>query len=80
MLALTGSVLAAQTYYFSSETGDDANSGLSVNEPLASLGAVNALALSPGDEVRLFCGETWRFDPMQITRSGIAGSPIVYTS
>ena len=41
---------------------------------------LHARTLQPGDEVRLFCGETWRADPLIVTRSGSPGLPIVFSS
>lgn len=72
--------VAATVYYVSSETGDDADDGESVEDAFATLDHVNGLALQPGDEVRLLCGETWRADPLIVTRSGSAGNPIVVSS
>ncbi len=37
------------TYYVSSSTGDDSNNGLSENNPFATIGKANSLALQPGD-------------------------------
>ena len=78
-LGLTVSAHAA-TYYVSSATGNDADDGLTPQNAFASISHVNSLALQPGDEVRLLCGETWRTDPLIITRSGSAGVPIIYSS
>ncbi|MCG8456069.1 MAG: hypothetical protein MI919_07290 [Holophagales bacterium] len=80
LLVLLASPAAATTYYVSSETGNDANPGTSAAAPLRTLAAVNALALAPGDEVRLFCGQSWVADPLVITRSGSSGARIVYRS
>jgi hypothetical protein len=78
-LLLSGQVLAA-TYYVSADSGDDDNNGQSSGAPFETLGRVNDLDLQPGDEVRLFCGETWRADPLEITDSGTASQPIVFTT
>jgi parallel beta-helix repeat protein len=88
ILSLTGLPVAAQsrlapsgiTYYVSSSLGNDSNNGLSENSPYASVGKVNSLELQPGDIVRFKCGDTWRTDPLNITRSGSAGQPITFTS
>ncbi len=79
-LALFASSAGATTYYVSSATGSDGNGGLSPADAFATAAHVSSLALGPGDEVRFFCGETWRADPLIITRSGSAGSPIVFSS
>jgi hypothetical protein len=51
LLALfAGSSLGA-TDHFVSGAGDDANSGLTIAEPWATLDRVNAALLSPGDRV-----------------------------
>ncbi|MFN7974352.1 MAG: right-handed parallel beta-helix repeat-containing protein [Acidobacteriota bacterium] len=70
----------AATYYVSSSTGSDGNNGTSPSTPFATIAKVNTLALAPGDEVRFFCGDTWRMDPLIITKSGSAGAPIVFST
>ena len=67
-------------YYVSSETGDDANDGLAPGAAFETITHINSLALQPGDEVRLLCGELWRVQTLVVTRSGSAGSPIVFSS
>ncbi len=68
------------TYYVSSSAGDDANDGLSEAAPLASLDAVNQLAVGPGDTVALRCGDVWRAEILHVTRSGAADNYLTYTS
>lgn len=81
LLALACSVPAYGAVYFvSSQTGDDGNDGLSPESAFETITHVNSLALQPGDEVRLACGETWRAQTLVATRSGSPGSPIVYSS
>ena len=70
----------ATTYYVSSASGLDSNNGQSPATPFASVARVNAISLQPGDEVRFFCGETWRADPLAVEESGALDQPIVYTS
>jgi parallel beta-helix repeat protein len=87
-LSLTGLPMATHgqelpsgaTYYVSSSLGNDSNTGLSESSPIASVSKVNSLALQPGDIVRFKCGDTWRADPLIITRSGSAGQPITFSS
>jgi hypothetical protein len=67
---------APATYYVSSSAGSDSNSGTSASAPIASLAKASALALEPGDRLLLRCGDTWRGEMLEITRSGQAGSPI----
>lgn len=70
----------AVVYYVSSSLGDDANDGLSQATPLASVSKVNSLTLAPGDRVLFRCGDTWRADPLTLTRSGSSTSPIAFGS
>ncbi len=72
--------MAPVTYYVSFASGNDDNSGTLPTKPLKTLQAVNDLELNPGDKVLLACGETWRADPLIITRSGTSGSPITFSS
>ena len=70
----------AATYYVSSSSGDDGNSGTTVGSPVKTIAKVNTLNLQPGDEVRLVCGDIWRAERLVVTRSGSAGQPITFTS
>jgi uncharacterized repeat protein (TIGR01451 family) len=67
-------------YYVSSSAGDDDNDGLSEATPFTTVGKVNSLDLQAGDTVLFRCGDVWRADPLQITRSGSAGLPITLSS
>ena len=69
---------AGQTYYVSLSGGSDDNDGLSEGAPLATVGKVNSLDLQPGDRVLFKCGDIWRADPLIITQSGSADSPITF--
>ena len=71
---------SGETYYVSSESGNDANDGLAPGSAFETLGQINGMALQPGDEVRLLCGEIWRAQSLVITRSGSAGNRIVFSS
>ena len=77
---LVSAPLWATTYYVSSVTGSDGNSGQSPGAPFASVARVNQVALQPGDEVRFFCGEAWRADPLSVEESGTAAQPILFSS
>ena len=66
----------AITYYVSSSIGSDANSGTSEGAAFATVGKVNSLNLQPGDSVLFRCGDTWRGEMLNITKSGAAGLPI----
>jgi len=70
----------AVTYYISASGGDDQNSGLSEATPLRTIAKVNGLSLQPGDQVLFKCGDTWRGERLDVTRSGLAGQPITYAS
>lgn len=80
LLAIFAAPASATVYYVSAVTGNDADSGLSPADAFRTLARVNGLALAPGDQVRLLCGETWRADPLIVVRSGSSGSPITFTS
>ena len=67
-------------YYVSNDTGSDAFDGLSPGTAFQTVGHINGLSVVPGDEVRFLCGETWRVQTLVITRSGSAGTPIVFSS
>jgi hypothetical protein len=79
VLALTPAAGAA-TYYVSSSSGNDGNSGTSTGSPFRTIAKVNTLNLGPGDEVRFLCGEVWRVERLVVTKSGSAAQPITFTS
>ena len=66
---------SAATYHVSSSEGEDGNSG-TLSAPLASLEALNALALEPGDSILFKSGDQWAgmFWPKG---SGLPSLPIV---
>ena len=51
-----------------------------MDTPLKTISAVNALTLSPGDEVRFRNGDTWQGEMLTITASGSSSSPITYSN
>jgi hypothetical protein len=71
---------AGSTYYVSSSSGNDSNTGLSDTSPLETIAAVNALNLQPGDTVLFKCGDTWRGEMLHIEDSGTDGNPITFGS
>ena len=71
---------SGRTFYVSSTSGSDQNGGLSDTAPLATIAAVNALDLGPGDHVLFRCGDTWRGEMLTITRSGAACQHVVFGS
>lgn len=70
----------AVTYYVSSSSGNDGNSGTSSGSPFKTIAKVNTLSLGSGDQVRLFCGDIWRAERLVISNSGTAAQPITVTS
>lgn len=80
LLLAASAPAAATTYYVSSSSGSDLNSGLSPAAPFRTIGKVNALALSPGDQVRFRCGDEWREQPLVLRHSGTLAAPVVVTS
>lgn len=69
-----------QTYYVSSSQGSDDNAGTAEDAPLATIAAVNALALQPGDRVLFRCGDVWDAERLTIQSSGAECQHIVYGS
>ncbi|MBO0949735.1 right-handed parallel beta-helix repeat-containing protein [Fibrella forsythiae] len=67
----------AQTTYYVSATGNDANAGTSVSAPFQSLGKVNSLNLNPGDKVLFRRGDTF-IGTLLIRYSGSSGLPILF--
>ncbi len=70
----------AATYYISQSMGDDDNNGLLEGSPFETIAKVNTLDLQPGDQVLFKCGDTWRADPLMVTKSGSSGQPIIFGS
>ena len=55
-----GVFATTETVYYVSVSGDDGNSGLSPNEPLKTISAVNRLSLKTGTKVLFKRGDIWR--------------------
>ena len=70
-------VAAATTYYVSSSTGNDANSGTSAGAAWQTLAKVNGQTLQPGDQVLLKRGDVWN-ESLAPGSSGVAGNPIAF--
>lgn len=62
--------------YYVSNTGNDANSGLSSSLPWKSLSKVNSATFMPGDQILFQRGNTF-YGSFTIKNSGASGSPIV---
>ncbi|HTP06791.1 MAG TPA: hypothetical protein VMP08_00970 [Anaerolineae bacterium] len=73
-------VRAANTTYYVSTSGNDANNGLSTGTPFKTIAKVNSLNLQQGDQVLFKCGDVWRGEMLMITKSGAAGNPITFGS
>jgi uncharacterized repeat protein (TIGR01451 family) len=71
---------AANTTYYVSAAGSDANNGLTTATPFKTIAKVNSLNLQPGDRVVFKCGDMWRGEMLMITKSGASGSPITFGS
>ncbi|ARM89573.1 pectin lyase fold/virulence factor domain-containing protein [Rhizobium sp. CIAT894] len=78
-------------YYVNSATGSDHNSGTGENSAFATLSAVEALKLNPGDSVLLAAGSVFneQFDlkysgsvtaPITIGSYGIGDAPVIHSS
>ena len=65
-----------KTYYVDPQTGRDTNDGLTPEKPLATLFAVNQLALAPGDTVLLKCGSVFEKQFLHLRCCGKKDSPI----
>ncbi len=73
------------TYYVSSSSGSDSNTGTSMSSPWQTITKVNAGFYSPGDSILFKSGDTWvgspNFPTTLITPdAGSSGSPITYGS
>jgi hypothetical protein len=75
-IALTATpASAANTTYYVSTAGSDANSGTSPDQPWRTLGKVNATAFGPGDRILLRSGDNWT-GQLWPKGSGASGAPI----
>ncbi len=79
-----GSALPARaantTYYVSMTDGLDSYDGFTDSTPFKTIGKVNSLNLQQGDKVLFKCGDVWRGEMLMITKSGVAGNPIMFGS
>jgi hypothetical protein len=82
-LRMTGLVLAlfgnagATTYYVSSSSGSDGNSGTSVSAAWQTIAHVNAQTFLPGDFVLFKRGDVWN-ESLAPPSSGTSGNPIAF--
>lgn len=66
-----------KTYYFSSSSGSDGNSGTSNSFPYQSINKLNSLTLNPGDHILFKRGDTF-VGRITVNQSGTAGNPITF--
>lgn len=69
--------MKSATYYVSARTGNDKNSGLTPDEPFATLDRINRLALCPGDKVLLERGSVFKQQFLHLKNCGDAGKAVV---
>ena len=74
-LIFTISVSAQTTYYISSSSGNDSNSGKSSSSPWKNLSKVNSTKFYPGDNILFKRGDTWN-GQWDIKYSGSSSSPV----
>jgi hypothetical protein len=74
---LWSSLASATTYYVSSSTGNDANSGTSLSTAWQTIAHVNARTFQPGDSILFKRGDVWN-ESLVPPSSGSSGSPIAF--
>ncbi len=77
LLLIIHSPLLAVQYYLSSATGNDSNSGTSINNPWKTFNPVNTRTFQPGDIINFACGSVWD-QALNISGNGIRENPIIY--
>jgi parallel beta-helix repeat (two copies) len=65
------------TTYYVSNTGNDANTGLTTATPWKTLDKVNATTFKPGDQILFQKGNTF-YGSITVKQSGTAGNPITF--
>ena len=78
-VAVMSPVCWASTYYVSSSSGNDSNSGLSSATAWTSVAKVNSSRFLPGDQILFKRGERWN-NALVPSTSGTLGNPIVFGS
>ncbi|HWE53493.1 MAG TPA: right-handed parallel beta-helix repeat-containing protein [Bryobacteraceae bacterium] len=76
LFAVAAMACHAATYYFDSERGADANSGISDRAPWKTLDKLNATRFQPGDRILLKSGSVWQ-GQLAPAGSGREGASIV---
>ena len=68
---------SATTYYVSSSSGSDVNSGTASTSPWKTVAHVNGLTFLPGDSILFKRGDVWN-ESLTLPSSGSSGSPIAF--
>jgi hypothetical protein len=78
IVAIFGShFVSATTYYVSSSTGSDANSGTSSSTAWQTIAHVNGQSFNPGDSILFKRGDVWN-ESLAPPSSGSSGNPIAF--
>ncbi len=72
-----GGTASATTYYVSSSTGSDSNSGTASTSPWQTIAHVNAQTFLPGDSILFRRGDVWN-ESLVPPSSGTSGNPIAF--
>ncbi len=78
-LFITFFIKAQTTYYFSSSTGNDNNSGTSEATPFQTIAKLNSLVLTPGNKILFKKGDTF-IGAITVNYSGAENAPIIFDS
>ncbi|MGY4884092.1 MAG: right-handed parallel beta-helix repeat-containing protein, partial [Nanobdellota archaeon] len=73
----TPSTPYTRTFYVSSSSGDDGNTGTSPSSPWKTIGKVNSYNFLPGDGILFKRGDTF-YGSLNVGSSGNSGNPITY--
>jgi hypothetical protein len=77
LAAFCSATLHATTYYVSSGSGNDANSGTSSSSAWQTIAHVNAQTFQPGDSILFKRGDVWN-ESLVPPSSGASGNPIAF--
>src|SRR6201998_1594639 len=77
MLLSWSCVASAATYYVSSSTGSDANSGTATGSAWQTIAHVNGQTFLPGDSILFKRGDVWN-ESLTPPSSGSSGNPITF--
>ncbi len=82
-LFFLGTQAFGTTYYISSTSGSDSNTGTSTSSPWKTIKKVNSRTYKPGDSILFKAGDTWKGSPnfsvtLTTPSAGSSGYPITY--